>query len=370
MEPPIELHLLSNRLKIISVPKNVIHKFVYSIVKIAFTSKTNCSFFSFTETSEDYTLVVDNYGFTELEAYIDDTDGLHYTESYWIPMYLCGEDLPGQSISKIAKYIILPLADWKISIMAISMYQCDYILIQEKDYDAVVSCLSAHIPKIFDESLTENEMVFMRAKGKSYFLNKNLPILNSIQNGSSHCTNGFRDNKNITLPVVISDESEYCITGLYNQDTFLLIIPTLLDIMFYETVYYKEEEIFFNFTKKDMDISIVIETKLLKKFPPGTLLNIESDYWKLIRIGRSSVGLEIFGVCASVSSPLIKANIDEYYISSFHTGYCFIPSEKLDKAKDLFSKQKSIVVGSNVTNNDDSQTSKSENSLECNEELA
>ena len=56
--------------------------------------------------------------------------------------------------------------------------------------------------------------------------------------------------------MVIPESTEYCITGLYNQDTFFLIIPTLLDIMFYETVYYKDEEIFFNFTKKDTDISI------------------------------------------------------------------------------------------------------------------
>ncbi len=48
----------------------------------------------------------------------------------WIAMYLTGEDLPGSmSISKIAKYIILPLAKYSISIMAISMYQCDYILV-------------------------------------------------------------------------------------------------------------------------------------------------------------------------------------------------------------------------------------------------
>ena len=48
-------------------------------------------------------------------------------------MYLCGEDLPGSmSLSKIAKYLILPLADHKISIMAISMYQCDYILVSFK----------------------------------------------------------------------------------------------------------------------------------------------------------------------------------------------------------------------------------------------
>ncbi len=54
-------------------------------------------------------------------------------DNYWIPIILCGEDLPGaMSISKIAKYIILPLAECKISILAISMYQCDYILVNIK----------------------------------------------------------------------------------------------------------------------------------------------------------------------------------------------------------------------------------------------
>ena len=33
---------------------------------------------------------------------------------------------------------------------------------------------------------------------------------------------------------------------------------------------------------------------------------------------------EVFGVCSSISHPLELANIDEYYISSFHTGYCFV----------------------------------------------
>ena len=52
------------------------------------------------------------------------------TDENWIPMILCGEDLPGaMSITKISKYVIIPLADQEISIMAISMYQSDYILV-------------------------------------------------------------------------------------------------------------------------------------------------------------------------------------------------------------------------------------------------
>ena len=52
-----------------------------------------------------------------------------------------------------------------------------FFKIQEKDYDLVISCLSAHIPKIYDESLSlDDEIVYVRKKGKSYFSNKNLPI--------------------------------------------------------------------------------------------------------------------------------------------------------------------------------------------------
>lgn len=122
-------------------------------------------FFSFNETNDDYSVVVDNFGFDELGPYLNETD-ITLSQSNWIPMYLSGEDLQ-RGISKIAKYIILPLADWKISIMAISMYQCDYILIQEQDYETVIDCLSNHIPKIYDESLSsENEVVFIKTNGK------------------------------------------------------------------------------------------------------------------------------------------------------------------------------------------------------------
>lgn len=54
---------------------------------------------------------------------------------------------------------------------------------------------------------------------------------------------------------------------------------------------YGENEIFFNFTRKETDISLVMETKLLKKFPDGSLLNIHNDSWRLIRIGKLPVGL-------------------------------------------------------------------------------
>jgi hypothetical protein len=380
----IELHLLNYRLKILSIKKESIHKLMHPLVKIGFTNKTKSSFFSFSETNDDYSIVVDVQGFDELSPFINESDQCTVSQSIWLPMYLCGEDLPdSMSISKIARYLMQPLADCKISILAISMYQCDYVIIQQRDYVRVINCLSAHIPKIFDESLSpENEIVFQKSKGKLVF---NLPpaALSYSQESESFIINGSHivdydngvdsvNNENnsslvaapnstkiqrhnsengsiksqIKLPLIIPDIAEYCITGLYSLDAFFLIIPSLIEIMFFETEDYKHNEIFFNFTKKETDISIVMETRLLKKFPPGALLNIVNDYWKLIRIGQAPVGLEVFGVCSSISNPLELANIDEYYISSFHTGYCFIPSDKLETAKELFAKVKAKFVTS------------------------
>ncbi len=62
MEPQIELYLLNDRLRIMSVEKSAIHKLAYPIIKIAFTRKTECKYFSFNETNDDYTIITDNMG--------------------------------------------------------------------------------------------------------------------------------------------------------------------------------------------------------------------------------------------------------------------------------------------------------------------
>lgn len=356
MDLQIELHLLNLRLRILTIRKPFISKCMFPICKLAFTCKTSCAFFSFTETNDDYTLIVDHAGFQELAPFINEAE-VKVSSSNWIPCSLSGDDLPGSmSISKIAKFIILPLADCAISIMAISFYQCDYILFQEKDYETVIKCLSSHMSKIYDESLgQDNELIFTRKDDRhlwssSRFLDT--AALNSSSSSKSIDPSRLaHKQRHITLPLIIPDAIEYCITGFYNQDALMMIVPTLLDIMFYETENYGNHEIFFNFAKKDSDISLVLETRLLKKFPSDTLLNAQNNYWKLIRIGQSSVGLEIFGVCASISHPLEMANIDEYYISSYHTGYCFIPSNKLSIARELFEKRKATILARNPVTN-------------------
>jgi hypothetical protein len=59
----IELHILELRLNILTIEKSTIKRLMHTIIKLAFTNKTKCSFFSFIETTNDYTIIVDDDGF-------------------------------------------------------------------------------------------------------------------------------------------------------------------------------------------------------------------------------------------------------------------------------------------------------------------
>ncbi len=83
----------------------------------------------------------------------------------------------------------------------------------------------------------------------------------------------------------------------------------------YETLYAESPE---------RDIIMIDILFFIYSFPNDIIRSVENNYWRLIRIGENSLSLEFSGVCEQVSSPLESANIDEYYISSYHTGFCFV----------------------------------------------
>lgn len=136
--------------------------------------------------------------------------------------------------------------------------------IQEKDYQIVLTCLSNHIPKIYDESINlENEITINKNElsfgifdkptesGKmdnSHFSNEIEQRVKNINNdidlnqknnqNINNSTQEILKQRQITLPLLIPDNTDYCITGLYNLETFFRIIPALIEIMFYYTEYF------------------------------------------------------------------------------------------------------------------------------------
>ncbi len=63
MEPNIEVRLMNYKLRILSIHKKSIYNLMYPLIRIAFTGRTKSSFFSFSETNDDYSIIVDSHGF-------------------------------------------------------------------------------------------------------------------------------------------------------------------------------------------------------------------------------------------------------------------------------------------------------------------
>ena len=58
-------------------------------------------------------------------------EGLTVVEDVWIPLVVSVglEGLSTAGISKIAKSVIIPLADFKVSVYCLSTYKTDYVLV-------------------------------------------------------------------------------------------------------------------------------------------------------------------------------------------------------------------------------------------------
>uniref|UniRef100_A0A8C5VQ79 Cytosolic arginine sensor for mTORC1 subunit 2 n=1 Tax=Microcebus murinus TaxID=30608 RepID=A0A8C5VQ79_MICMU len=92
-------------------------------------SRSSPTFFSLTETPEDYTIIVDEEGFLELPS----SEHLSVADATWLALNVVsggGSFSSSQPIgvTKIAKSVIAPLADQNISVFMLSTYQTDFIL--------------------------------------------------------------------------------------------------------------------------------------------------------------------------------------------------------------------------------------------------
>lgn len=126
----MDLHILDHRLRVTSISKNGLVNFTHPLIKLIFLrNRTRCKFFSLTETPENYTVVLDEEGFKELQP----SEHLQVESSIWLPLNVVSNGNASSSsqavgVTKIAKSVIAPLAQQHVSVFMLSTYQTDFIL--------------------------------------------------------------------------------------------------------------------------------------------------------------------------------------------------------------------------------------------------
>ncbi|XP_029366284.1 cytosolic arginine sensor for mTORC1 subunit 1 isoform X1 [Echeneis naucrates] len=328
----MDLHILDHRLRVISISKSGLVNFTHPLIKLIFLrNRTRCKFFSLTETPENYTVVLDEEGFKELQP----SEHLQVENSIWLPLNVVSNGNASSSsqavgVTKIAKSVIAPLAQQHVSVFMLSTYQTDFILVREKDLSVVIS------------SLEEEFNIYREVGGES------VPVL--CQDVSSCLQKNGKEAIQPTVHPVLIPQNQFCVMSL-DPDTLPSIATTLIDVLFYSSSPKEDAQSspgqdldcikFFSFSLIDGYISLVMDTEAQRQFPADLLFTSSSgELWRMVRIGGHPLGFDECGIVAQISQPLAESDISAYYISTFSFDHALVPEEDIVSVTDMLQHQR------------------------------
>ncbi|XP_067295602.1 cytosolic arginine sensor for mTORC1 subunit 1 isoform X1 [Pseudorasbora parva] len=326
----MDLHILDHKLRVTCISKSGLEHYTHPLIKLIFLrNRTRCKFFSLTETPENYTVVLDEEGFKELQP----SEHLQVEGSTWLPLNVVSNGNASSSsqavgVTKIAKSVIAPLAEQHVSVFMLSTYQTDFILVREKDLSVVV------------ETLVEEFNIFREEAGES------VPV--HSQDTCNGLQRNGREVPHATVHPVLIPENHFCVMSL-DPDTLPAIATTLIDVLFYSNSPKEGASVdqdiecikFFSFSLIDGYVSLVMDTEAQRQFPADLLFTSSSgELWRMVRIGGQPLGFDECGIVAQISQPLADSDISAYYISTFSFDHALVPEIDIVSVTEMLQAQR------------------------------
>ncbi|XP_039188551.1 cytosolic arginine sensor for mTORC1 subunit 1 isoform X1 [Crotalus tigris] len=323
----MELRILEPRVRVLSLARRGLWLYTHPLLKmLLLPQRSRCRFFSLTETPEDYTIMLDEEGFKELHA----SEFLQVVDSTWLVLNVLSNgsaSLNNQPIgvTKIAKSVIAPLAEHNVSVLMLSTYQTDFILVREKDLPVVIHTLASEFE------------IYKEMNGEPVPAN-----CEDISNGFHKAKQEF----NATVHPIQTPQNRFCILSIA-PETLPAIATKLIDVLFYTASPPKDASpnnqdaiTFFAFSLIEGYISIVMDAETKKKFPSDLLLTSSSgELWRMVRIGGQPLGFDECGIVAQIAEPLAYADISAYYISTFNFDHALVLEDGIDEVIEVLQKR-------------------------------
>ncbi|NXT76183.1 CAST1 protein, partial [Zapornia atra] len=221
-------------------------------------------------------------------------------------------------VTKIARSVIAPLAEHHVSVLMLSTYQTDFILVRERDLPVVIHTLAGE----FD--------IYKEESGEC------------VSATCDDASNGFLKPKpaaSPTLHPVQSPQTRFCVLAVA-PDTLPAIATMLIDVLFYSHGPPREAGAgsqdldsitFFSFSLIEGYISIVMDAE--------TQQRSTRELWRMVRIGGQPLGFDECGIVAQIAEPLAAADISAYYISTFNFDHALVPEEGIDEVIQLLQQR-------------------------------
>uniref|UniRef100_A0A8C9A4W0 Cytosolic arginine sensor for mTORC1 subunit 1 n=1 Tax=Prolemur simus TaxID=1328070 RepID=A0A8C9A4W0_PROSS len=307
----MELHILEHRVRVLSLARPGLWLYTHPLIKLLFLPhRSRCKFFSLTETPEDYTLMVDEEGFKELPP----SEFLQVAEATWLVLNVSshsGAAVQAAGVTKIARSVIAPLAEHHVSVLMLSTYQTDFILVREQDLSVVIHTLAQE----FD--------IYREVGGEP------VPVArDDSSNGFPRAQHGSSP----TVHPIQSPQNRFCVLTL-DPETLPAIATTLIDVLFYS-----------HRRRKSITggawLGLRSVTTCLPRFPSDLLLTSSSgELWRMVRIGGQPLGFDECGIVAQIAGPLAAADISAYYISTFNFDHALVPEDGIGSVIEVLQQR-------------------------------
>lgn len=315
---PSRLKVFPQKFVLASLKQEQLSSCALSLLKVLLYPENKDRFFSFTDTSSEISLVLEE---SALSLFQEDT--LQHTTQRWRAIKFDEPPLGFESTG-IVNSVALPLSRAEINIYYVSTYNSGFTLVEDDLIENAVTCLKK---AGFTFSNEEAEFNFPDTK----------------QNGTP---NGIRGALYKSSSRMKHSEYSMVITKLPYQlyivslakDAIGALAEHLIKLFFFPD----RSNRFFSFTETPDEVSVILDVPSAQVLPRSCLSC--SIVWRVLQISEGSYGSHGTETVSKFAKPLAEARISIMNVSTYFNDYTLVEENKMDKSLEEMRKSLNVII--------------------------
>jgi hypothetical protein len=312
------LTTLPQTLALASLPKEDSEPALRFILTNVFFPAREDSFFSYTVTDEEVSLILEEKYLSSLPS---DTLAVAPARYRAIQVY------EGPEAINMTGYISLlsgGITQEGINVIYLSTYNTDLLLVEQSKLDEALKCLRRRLDE-FVQSPDETPASFLSHSPTASIQTPphtpphTIPHIN-VSSPSSFSSIGPTACRRMTLTPLPKTLS---IAFFPRKDVpkcaYSLLKPFLSDLSFY------------SMTLTAAEVSLILDEEVLSLFPKD-LIQVHSSKWRCIQVDFGSMGFTETGAVSLLADILAKKEVSIFYLSTFSTDFTLVEAPQLESA--------------------------------------
>lgn len=327
---PKRLKVLPQRFVLASLKQEQLAGCALPLLKLILYPENKERFFSFTDTSSEISLVLEEAALSLFQA-----DTLQHTTQRWRAI-MFDEGPLGLESTGIVNSVALPLSREEINIYYVSTYNSGFTLVEEDLIENAITCLK-NVGFTFSN---EHEYTFASKNGTQTGsrLSGNLSGSGQLAGlKSSMGSNKSSSSRTKEYSMVITKlPYQLYIVGL-PKNSIGPLAEQLIKLFFFPD----RTNRFFSYTETPDEVSVILDVNSAHLLPNADSCPI---IWRALQISEGSYGSHGTETVSKFAKPLADARISIMNVSTYFNDYTLVEEHNMDKSLDELCKSLKVII--------------------------